>query len=73
LRNCINHQPIQIRLSPGLAKDSKRAKDFDAVTVNIATIDRYISRVDPVAKFQMVEKDFNIQRTESDVFEDSRE
>jgi hypothetical protein len=56
-----------------LAKDSRRAEDFDAVTVNMATIDRYISQVNPVAKFQMGEKDFNIQRTENDVFEDSRE
>jgi hypothetical protein len=39
----------------------------------MATIDRYISQVNPVAKFQMGEKDFNIQRTENDVFEDSRE
>lgn len=69
----MNLQPIQIRLSPSLAKDSRRVEDFDAVTVNMATIDRYISQVNPVAKFQMGEKDFNMQRTENDVFEDSRE
>jgi hypothetical protein len=48
----MNLQPIQIRLSPGLAEDSRHAEDFDAVTVNMATIDRYISQVNPVAKFQ---------------------
>jgi hypothetical protein len=43
----MNFKPVQIRLSPVLAKDSWRAEDFDAITVNMATIDRYISQVNP--------------------------
>ena len=58
----MNLQPIQIRLSPGLAKDSRRAEDFDAVTVNMATIDRSISQVNPVAKFQNLVGDKQIDR-----------
>ena len=41
----MNLQPIQIPLSPGLAKDSRRAEDFDAVTVNMAMISRASSDV----------------------------